>query len=232
MAERKTLSLSGARAAVKNREYETALEGYRYFFEHAQDEDPHSNYGVRLSYCLDEWASLGEEYEPAMEALEVLAVKVIALLDKTRNPERFNDYISICKYLRRESLPVERFIHYHNLDRELATTLVRFIWAGLVDSEMWEVCNIYLPDPMSSYDKVMVNCDKAMDVYLEDPKSYGDSLAYQIRGWYVRDVSNIILVLKNSSRGGEIDPILEKMKVDMAIRKCSDLAEQIDSSVA
>ena len=55
-------ALDRARAAFKEANYSRALEQYEYFFDHALDDDPHSLYGVRLSYCLAEWVRLGELY--------------------------------------------------------------------------------------------------------------------------------------------------------------------------
>jgi hypothetical protein len=64
-------ALDNARAAFKHGDYPEALRQYDYFFDHALDDDPAALYGVRLSYCLDEWAKLGEKYPPALESLSV-----------------------------------------------------------------------------------------------------------------------------------------------------------------
>src|SRR4051812_21904757 len=108
-----------ARAAVKGGDYEAALEQYDHFYEHALEVDK-SYYGVRLSYCLNEWAALGEKYPPAKARLEGKAADALALLDKTLDPERFHDYQAICHFLKCPEKPVEKFMELSDSDDELA----------------------------------------------------------------------------------------------------------------
>lgn len=88
-------------------------------------------YGVRLSFCLADWARLGEVYPPALRGLEAKADAALALLDQTREPARFHDFVAICRYLERPEEPVRRFLGYHAADRELAASIVRHIWDEL-----------------------------------------------------------------------------------------------------
>ena len=99
-------ALDEARAAFRERNYDTALERYEHFFDHALDDDAHSLYGVRLSYCLSEWAKLGDVHPLARRRLEEKASESLDLLVHTRDPERFHDFIAICGYLDQKSDPV------------------------------------------------------------------------------------------------------------------------------
>src|SRR4051812_19028994 len=87
--------LDNARSAFRSGDYPVALERYEYFFDHALDDDDAAFYGVRLSFCLDEWARLGEKYPAAKDRLEKKRDEALSSLVQTRNPQQFNDFKSI-----------------------------------------------------------------------------------------------------------------------------------------
>lgn len=224
-------SLADARAAFDAEEFSAALRNYEYFFDHALEEDE-SFYGVRLSYCLDEWSRLGSKYPPAQERLQFKAEEAHQLLLSTREPSRFHDYMAICEYLRRGSASIDAFLALHRSDRELAESIVRFIWDELVDSKQWEVCASYLVNPPSDYANALRKFDQSMKICVADPSLGGIEFENQINGWYVRDVANIILVLSNSRRSMEARTIAAVMESDMKKRSRLDLVERINERIA
>lgn len=223
-------ALDDARAFFAEKEYAKALERYEYFFDHALEEEK-SLYGVRLSYCLDEWAQLGSQYSPALERLRRKAEDAHDSLIRTRNPERFHDYIAICGYLERDAAPVELFLTLHGSDPELAKSMVRFIWDALVDAKQWSVCASYLSDPGSNYAKALWKFDRSMAISNEDPSLGGDEFEEQIDGWYVLDVVNIVRVLANSGGSATALAILGNMESDMTARDRLDLVARIREQV-
>ncbi len=225
-------SLDKARAAFRSGKYAEALDNYDYFFEHALDDDPHSLYGVRLSCCLDEWAKLGEKYPEALARLKIKRDEALALLVKTKEPEHFHDYVAICEYLKCPELPIEQFIQFHSEDTALAHTIVRFIWEELIEMKQWEVCRSYLPNPDDKYERSFVKFDEAMKVCKSDPSLGGEDFERQIKGWCVRDLSNIILVLMNSGQVDIASSIRKRASSDLESRGCSELMVQIDGRVA
>ena len=78
--------LATARSAARNGDYPLALDRFEWFFDHALEEDPASFYGVRLSYCVSEWARVGQTYPPALRRLRERQQDALRLLDETRNP--------------------------------------------------------------------------------------------------------------------------------------------------
>jgi len=60
--------LSVTQDLVKEGKQDEALERFIWFHEHALEHDQ-SMYGVRLSFALSYWKSLGESYPPALKAL-------------------------------------------------------------------------------------------------------------------------------------------------------------------
>jgi tetratricopeptide (TPR) repeat protein len=224
--------LNAAREAFRNGEYQTSLERYQYFFEHALDDDPAAFYGVRLSYCLAEWSRLGRAYPPALEALVQRKAEAIQRLEKTRDPEQFHDFESICGYLDVREEALVQFRRYHQSDPPLARTIIRFVWDKLVDAGDWEMCGAYLGSPDERYTNALGKFDEAMKVCREEPELGGDDFERQIQGWYVRDVGNVIAVSQNTGREAEAHTILARAERDTHARGCPMLVEQIRARVA
>jgi len=224
--------LNAAREAFRNGEYQTSLERYQYFFEHALDGDSASFYGVRLSYCLDEWARLGGVYPAAREALVRRKAIAIERLEETRDPEHFHDFERICSYLNVQDEALDKFRLYHSFDPSLAQTIVRFVWDMLIDAQDWKTCAAYLGDPNDRYTKALAKFDEAMKACLEEPELGGDDFERLIQSWYVRDVSNAIVVTQNAGRGKDAFAILARAERDMHARSCATLVAQIRSRVA
>jgi tetratricopeptide (TPR) repeat protein len=208
------VTLSLARKAHRCGDFATALEHYDYFFEHALDEDLYALYGVRLSYCLDEWAELGQQFPPATDRLRLKKESALRLLKASRDPERFHDYIAICHYLKCSDEPIQQFLSYHRTDPDLSRSIVRFIWDDLVDAEQWDICSSYVDDSQERYRNALGRFDEAMSVCDSDPDLGGEEFAGQIEEWYVRDVRNLALVLCNAARAAEAEGILTQVKND------------------
>lgn len=210
LAEKPKDALDAARAAVRDNRYPEALEKYEWFFDHALDDDEHNYYGVRLSYCLGEWADLGSKYPPAWKRLVERRDQALELFGSTRDPERFHDFMSICQYLDEDSrLPVETFARIHHHDRPLAESAVRFIWHELVDAQLWDVAAAYVTDYKADYEAAIEKFEEAMKVCEENPDFGGEDFADQIRGWCIADLRDLWLVLSRSDRASEAARVKE-----------------------
>lgn len=224
-------ALANARALFKKGDFEKAAAQYEYFFDHALEEEE-SLYGVRLSYCLDEWARLGSKYPPALERLIFKAEEAHGLLLRTRRPAYFHDYMAICENLQRDGAPINVFLTLHESDRELAESVVRYIWDELVEAKHWDVCASYLSDPDSDYAVALRRFDESMAICRSDPSLGGAEFEEQIKGWYVRDVTNIVRVLTNSNRPAQSLTILGRMMSDMQERRRPDMVTRVHEQVA
>lgn len=221
--------LDAAREDFRSGRYAESLKNYEYFFDHALDDDPASYYGVRLSYCLNEWVRLGKKYPEARQRLEDKAEESLRLLDKTRNAEKFHDYVKISDYLKRDGQPVATFLGYHQSDPELAESIVRFVWDKLVQGGHWSVCSGYVKDAESSYANALQRFDEAMQVSKDNPQFGGEEFDDQVRGWYFNDVSRLLLVLKQSGRSIEFHKIHALSLSDMSTRSYPEWAEKISA---
>jgi hypothetical protein len=225
-------SLEAARDARKKGEYSEALRHYAYFFEHALDGDPASLYGVRLSYCLDEWARLGKVYPPALEALNERRKEALRRFEATQEPEDFHDFEVISKYLDVHDEAIDSFMAYHATDRRLAALAVRFVWSKLVARGAWDICGCYIGDPNERYRGALLKFDQAMKVSRENPDFGGADLEKQTKGWYVRDVSELLLVLINTGQAHAGAKFRTQAESDMLRRGYAEVVSEIASQVA
>ena len=216
-----------ARAARKDGRFEEALAHYEYFFDHALDGDAHSLYGVRLSYCLAEWAAMGEQYPLARERLERRAETTRRELECLRRPESFHDLVSINKYLGRDSASLDVFLTYHDADRPFAESIVRYLWRQLIEDQQWEICAAYLPDPRADYRVAIERFDIKLSMAAEDAPPRVDQFVDRAKRAYIREVTDIGLVLVHANRHDELRQVLEQVEMDLASRQWPEMAEQI-----
>lgn len=220
-------ALNRARAAFRGERYPEALIAYEWFFDHALDDDPASFYGVRLSYCLSEWARLGSKYSDARKRLGERRDQALELFESTRDPERFHDFMAICQALDEETrLPVEAFARLHGRDQALAASAVSFIWHKIVEAEMWDVAAAYVTDYSVAYEGAIETFEQAMKVCDENPDFGGEEFADQIRGWCIADLRDLWLVLTHSNRPTEAEIVKQRALGDARLQRHPTITER------
>jgi hypothetical protein len=226
--------LKEARAAAKAGDFSLALSNYERFFDRALQDQGEDNeyYGVRLSYCLDEWARLGEKYPEARVRLEAKARDALGAFEATSNPEKFHDYQSIQDHLEQKELVFSQFIAFHESRPDLARVALRFMWNRLVEAKRWDVCASYLDDSESKYKKALYKFDQSMEVCGSDPSLGGEEFADQIKGWYVRDVGNLLSALRNTGRLEAASRLEASIASDLQSRGHSELAARVGERAA
>jgi hypothetical protein len=207
--------LDEARAAFAENDFESSLAKYEWFFDHALDEDKASYYGVRLSYCLNEWSKLGEKYPNAADRFAAKCVERKRLFEETKDPEYFHDYVVISGYLNQTALALDTFMTWHESDPNLASRVVSFVWEPLLQSGAWSVCGAYVENADEFYERAIHSYCETMGICLESPEFGGEEFANEIRDWYVADVSNLLAVLTNTSRTQEAGRICERANLDI-----------------
>ena len=73
--------------------------------------------------------------------------------------------------------------------------------------------------------------DNTMEVCMSDESLGGEEFARRIKGWYMRDVSNILLVLQHNRKHKEFDSIFQSTEGDLRKRGFSELKSQISNIV-
>lgn len=221
--------LNEARAAAKAGDYALATERYERFFDRAlldQSEDENFH-GVRLSYCLIEWARVGERFPPARERLEAKAVEVLAAFEATQDPASFRDYQAILERLGQSERVMRQFIRYHESNRELALLASRAMWDRLVEAQRWDLCAAYLGDPDDRYRHALRVFDGLMEMAREYPDMGGERFVERNKERMVRDVGNLLRALRHTQNDGAAERIEKAMAGDLASRGYPDVVARI-----
>jgi hypothetical protein len=82
------------------------------------------------------------------------------------------------------------------------------------------------------YNRAVEKLEGAMAPRQADPNFGGQDYDKLVASWYVRDVSNIILVLQNTGHEDSVDLVRRRISDDMEARNQAELLHQIDELVA
>ena len=220
-------TLDKAREAVQLGNYANAVEIYNNFFKETFKNS--AKYGVRLSYCLNEWASLGEIYPQALKKLENIKNESLLLFKKDREPERFHDYFAICGQLKSPELPHQEFLRLHATDKTLSSQVIPFIWDELIENKEWEICIAYLDNPLEKYESYLHNLDVIFKKHVrDDSTSFEKEIVEHSLNWYIKVVTNILLILKYNNHIEAYNLIRQRISSDLASRELSKLEILID----
>lgn len=212
-------ALSDAKNYAQKGEYAKALEKHVWFHNNALKIRP-SYYGVRLSFALDYWVSLGAKYPEALEKLrEIRDQKTSRLLSGEYDRELFHDVEAINYHL---GVPYETVNLFELLDLKnpkFAASVYDIASKSLFEAEKYVIARKYLGDPL-------VRLERAKENYLsgiEFSKKRGNDSSS--RGAFERIFTNevvrlIIILDKSGERKNamNIQALALEIKNDEAIK--------------
>ncbi len=136
--------LAEAEADTAAKHYQDALAKLVWFHEHALDY-AQGLYGVRLSYALNAWKSLGRVYPPALEKLRA---ERDAAADHVRRGDGargyFNEVVAIDRALGDDAATRELFVWLDANRNEIAAQVYDIAQSSLVRAGDYGLCGKYL----------------------------------------------------------------------------------------
>ena len=221
--------LENANTAHKAGDYANALRFYETFFDHALDDDPYALYGVRLSHCLESWAELALIFPGAKRALESKQRDVLAVYEQQKDPEKFHDYLCICRQLGLNDKALETFLRLHAENPKSSAKLVKYIWDDLINAEHWGVCSALLEQPAQKLDELFSIFDESTK--LKEIDSSFDTIQFEnhIVDQLLNDVHKISLVLRHTQRSEELVSIERQFYSALENQESSSLHKQAHS---
>ncbi|WP_413662474.1 hypothetical protein ACG1BZ_14750 [Microbulbifer sp. CNSA002] len=218
--------LSKARKAYQDEDYPAALENYQWFYHNALDVDE-AYYGVRLSYCLGEWADLGREFPEAADALLQLKKVTLSDFSSTKSREAFHEYSRICEYLECKEEVYDQFLAVYGSDRELAEKLFPYVYEYCASNEKWDICREYLGTGNSQYKQSLEMFDQMMEFVEENSGEVGESLYRDAAAIIKQEALWILNMLNHINAPGEYESAISKMESDFKKRGRGSIYEQI-----
>lgn len=209
--------LNEARQATRNKDYPTALDRYRWFYDNALLLDE-AYYGVRLSFCLMEWVRLGAEFPPALEALISLKEKTLSAFKASNSRQNFQELASICRVL---SCSEEAFQEFCNVsDKQLSASIFRDIYEYCASNSMWDICREYLGNGNSQYREALELLDHMLKFSNEQVEDEArESLLHTGVVEFKREVSWLLAMLRHAQALDEYDSAMTVLESDLRERK-------------
>lgn len=219
--------LEDAQLAHRSGDFVNALKFYEAFFDQALEQDPLAYYGARLSHCLGGWAELAAEFPGAMHRLEAKRRETLDQYLDSQEPERFHDYLVICRYLGREADAVEQFLALHHQLPKSAAKLSKFLWNDLTHAEHWQVCSDLMQEPSLKLDELLAVFDEANKLKEMDPSFNTAQFDEHIVATLLDDLQKVVMVLRYSDRGDEVGSLERLFFQAVDQRKHPELSKQV-----
>ena len=222
--------LKEARDAYSEKSYSLALEKYQWFFDNAI-EIQESYYGVRLSYCLDEWARLGDEYPEAKDALVKLKFATLSEFKKFNSHRSFHEYSNIASYLKCKGEVFDEFMSIHNEDKEQASKLFSFVYDYCAENEMWDLCAQYLGNGYKQYQRTLELFDHVIEHSKKASSKQGEAIYLDGVSSTKREFLWLLNMLHHIKADEALKSALNKMEFDLKERGFSELAKEISDLI-
>ena len=224
--------LEDATLAHEAGDFVNALKFYEHFFDHALDDDPYAYYGVRLNHCLRGWTDLAAAFPGAKNRLESKRREILEQYLADREPERFHDYLSICRCLGIEVEAVEEFLKLHHSEPKSAAKLVKFLWDDLIVAEQWKVCGDIIEQPNQKLDELLAVFDEAAKLKDIDPSFDNIRFENHIVDKLLNDVQQLSVVLRHNDRTEEVNALQRQFQQGVESRDHSILTKQYHAKSA
>lgn len=219
--------LKKARTHFEDKEYAESLECYEYFFKHSLDDDPYSLYGVRLSYCINEWTTLGNLYAPALQSLKQQRDKSLSLFKDNGNNLHFSEFNSISKYLNEEDALVKAFLDLHHNNKELAQKAIHHIWEILVRHKQWEVCGSYPRYFARVYPNALSCLDKSLQFHKNEPDVFNLEFIENAKKSFVEQITALLSIYRSNNESEQLYETETLLRKDMQERNFNTLPNLI-----
>ena len=218
--------LQEAREAFAKEDYDLALEKYQWFFGNAL-RIKESYYGVRLSYCLIEWADLGSAYPPALEALTKQKEVSLRAFEENRSCSLFNEYSSICDAMGCSNEPVEAFLEVASSNGELAKKLFTFVYEELARNSQWDLCREYMGNGYKQYKEVLELFDACIDGGNRKGGNQGEGIISSAIAKTVEELLWILEMQAHANADGELESAMKRIKHDFGKRGYAEVFERV-----
>ena len=142
--------LDETRNLVRKKDYSTALERFKWFFDHALEYQP-SMSGVRNSFALSDWKKLADKYPPALEALKSRRDSLTTMAKIQGSSDAFNDVKCINSVLKEDKKSVELFEYIISQNRFESERFYNYIEEELFNFERYDLIREFIGDPMEYF---------------------------------------------------------------------------------
>lgn len=204
--------LDNARQQVKNGAYSEALKNYVWFFKNSIEIEP-AMFGVKHSYCVDEWRKLGEIYEPALLTYrEELLNRQEKLLNGSESWELFMEFDTLCQYDGKKNEVIKVFMLFHkkeNQNKDFVESIFNPIKEDLLALGHYNICSEYTKDATRKADQI-IHLHRLNIEFEEKSDNKCDNMDFAEKSFII-DANYLLTVLKKTNRIEEFNQVKNKL---------------------
>lgn len=183
--------LKETQAMMRDGKHEEALKRFIWFHEHALEHDK-AMYGVRLSFALSYWKSLGGVYPPAQEAMVKLRDENDKLLREGKGSRSlFHDLVALNRTLGAEKGSVELFEAISKAEPAKGKDYWSVVKDVVLGQKRYDLAKAYMQDLEAEFEKVKAMYDQNLALY-DNPQMGGKQFQDYNEGRFVKDVKELI----------------------------------------
>ena len=166
--------LSDTKEMVNQGKYKEALERTIWFHEHVLEHDK-AMAGVRLSFALSDWKSLGNLYPPAITAfIEMRDRKTRQILDNGGTLDSFGEVTAFNRELGENSKTVELFQTLTQVRPDFAKECWIFAKTPLFDEKRFDIIRNYIGSPLREFNFIKERYEYEIGAYKNDKVGLAD----------------------------------------------------------
>lgn len=201
--------LDEIRNLTKAGHYEQALQKHIWFHEESK-RSPGMG-GVRLSYAIEAWVELSENYPPAKVALVELRDGYRERLSSGSGTfTDFHDLSSINHYIKEEDDTYDLFIFLHKEHSEQAANYYHVVEDLLIERKQYELWGKYVPDPLLKYEDIRHMREINISATKTMPSLNTPSFHKHTDEIFIHDVSQLLEALVALERTDEAKEIQKR----------------------
>ena len=199
--------LDEARDDTRAKRYSLALAKHIWFHKNALKYEP-SLVGVRLSFALSDWMSLGKEYPPALEKLKSIRDALEARVQSGEDiAKEFHDLVAINRYLGDDQRSVESFKAFEKNHPNSAPLVFLYTRNALIKAKEYETYAKYIRGTSDFFEiKEMFERGKKSADRMPDQ---GKSLLEYLDESFRHETATLVAVLVNVDRKEEANEIAD-----------------------
>lgn len=185
--------LADTQKMVRQGKYEEALKRHIWFHNHALEHE-RSMYGVRLSFALSYWKSLGEAYPPAKKALiEIRDRKTRQIENGKGNFPLFHDVASINRTLKEGNKTIKLFEYLDKKNPELAKKCWTIAKKVVITAKRFDLAKKYMGNLLQEFTREKTRYDMNIKLY-NNPQMGGEHFKRYNKNHFVKEILRLIEV--------------------------------------
>lgn len=203
--------LNEADADTQAGQYPNALAKYVWFYQNAVKYDA-AERGVRVSFALSSWATLGESYPPALDKLKAVRDEAGQNVRQGKDAlNAFEDFAAIDSSLKDENKTSDLFVWLDANKPELSKAVFdrtqNWLLPALVIEKQYQLCGKYI-DANSSFDQIL----NLYRMTIKQAATQNDTSLKDFEGQYfINRTATLIALLSITDRKTDAQQIIDRI---------------------